>query len=72
MADTTLSGSPASLNTDVSSVRDAYMQYISDNFSEELLSLHALDGSADAVRYILAAIEDGLDVWGYPLKAHSI
>ncbi|GET93796.1 hypothetical protein LtaPh_3671000 [Leishmania tarentolae] len=51
----------------VQKVRDDYMKYFSDVFTEELVELYELDGSSDAVKQLTACLECGVAVYGHPI-----
>ncbi|KPI89387.1 hypothetical protein ABL78_1513 [Leptomonas seymouri] len=53
--------------TAVQKVRDDYMKFFSDVFTDELVELYELDGSKDAVRQLTACIESGVAVYGHPI-----
>lgn len=57
----------ADVAAEMQRTRDAYMQYFSDTFSDELVDLYELDGNADAVEHLTACMEAGVAVWGHPL-----
>lgn len=57
---------PGSAN--ISSKRDAYMQYITDNFSDDLLRIYEVDGSMEGVQHLTNCIENGVRIWDYPLQ----
>lgn len=48
--------------------REAYMDYITENFSDELLQIHEVDGSLEVVEHLKNCIENGIKVWDYPLQ----
>lgn len=60
--------SPSAFDEPTNTERDEYMQYFTENFSDELLALYEVDGSIDAVQHLTACIESGIDVWHYPLR----
>lgn len=60
--------SPNVYDEHTSTERDEYMQYFTENFSDELLALYEVDGSIDAVQHLTACIESGIDVWHHPLQ----
>lgn len=51
----------------VQRVRDDYMKFFSDVFTDELVELYEVDGSNDAVKQLTACIECGVAVYGHPL-----
>lgn len=53
--------------TAVQQVRDDYMKFFSDTFTDELVELYELDGSKDAVKQLTACIEGGVAVYGHPM-----
>lgn len=59
------SASTSDVVTAVQQVRDDYMKFFSDVFTDELVELYELDGSKDAVKQLTACIESGVAVYGH-------
>lgn len=53
------------------SERDAYMNFVTESFSDELLALYEQDGSVNAVHQLTASLENGVTVWHYPVQLPS-
>ncbi|KAG5490859.1 hypothetical protein JKF63_00981 [Porcisia hertigi] len=54
----------------VQKVRDDYMKYFSDVFTDELVELYELDGSSDTVKQLTACLECGVAVYGHPIAVN--
>lgn len=57
--------------TAVQRVRDDYMKFFSDVFTNELVELYELDGSKDAVKQLTACIESGVAIYGHPIHVND-
>ncbi|CAM44474.1 hypothetical protein LBRM_35_7210 [Leishmania braziliensis MHOM/BR/75/M2904] len=55
----------------VQKVRDDYMKYLSDVFTDELVELYELDGSNEAVKQLTACLECGVAVYGHPITVDN-
>ncbi|KPA81897.1 hypothetical protein ABB37_04141 [Leptomonas pyrrhocoris] len=64
---TSQQGSASDVVTAVQQVRDDYMKFFSDVFTDELVELYEVDGSKDAVKQLTACIESGVAVYGHPI-----
>jgi hypothetical protein len=64
-------GATSDVVTAVQQVRDDYMKYFSDIFTDELVELYELDGSKDAVKQLTACIESGVAVYGHPIHVDN-
>lgn len=62
-----MSSATPSQSAELQRARDAYMQFFSDTFTDELVELYEQNGSTDAVQQLTACIETGVAIWGHPV-----
>eukprot|EP00796_Vickermania_ingenoplastis_P006621 gene6621-4741_t len=47
---------------------EAYMEFVTDHFSKELIAFYEVDGSETAVQHLRGCISAGAEVWGHPMR----